>query len=59
MRVHFWPLLIGVLVLVWGIATLAGQVLDIKFDISWWAVIAVIIGLYILSHAIRKDSKQT
>jgi hypothetical protein len=59
MRVHFWPLLIGVLVLVWGIVTLAGQVWGMKFDISWWAVIAVIIGLYILSHAIRKDSKQT
>lgn len=54
MRFHFWPLLIGVLVLTWGIATLAGQVLGIKFDISWWAIVAIIIGLYILSHAVRK-----
>jgi hypothetical protein len=54
MRIHFWPLLIGALVLIWGIATLGGQVLGIKFDISWWAIVAIIIGLWILSHAIRK-----
>lgn len=59
MRFHFWPLLIGVLILIWGAATLAGQVLGIKFDISWWAVIAIIVGLYMLSHAMRKDSKVT
>jgi uncharacterized membrane protein len=54
MRVHFWPLLIGALVLVWGIVTIAGQVWGIKFDISWWAVLAVILGLWILSHAIKR-----
>jgi hypothetical protein len=58
MRFQFWPLLIGVLVLIWGIATLAGQVFGIKFDISWWAVIAIIIGLWMLSHAIHRDTKQ-
>jgi hypothetical protein len=58
MRFHFWPLLIGVLVLIWGIATLAGQVFGIKFDISWWAVIAIIIGLWMLSHAVHRDIKQ-
>ncbi|MGA2459819.1 MAG: hypothetical protein ABSF82_00125 [Candidatus Bathyarchaeia archaeon] len=57
MRFHFWPLLIGVLILIWGVATLAGQVFGVKFDISWWAVIAVIIGLYILSHAMRRGSE--
>jgi hypothetical protein len=56
MRFHFWPLLIGALVLIWGVVTIAGQVLGIKFDISWWAVIAIIIGLWILSHAIRRGS---
>jgi len=54
MRVHFWPLLIGALVLIWVIATLASQVLGIKLPISWWAVVAIIIGLWILSHAIRR-----
>ena len=54
MRFHFWPLLIGVLVLIWGVVTLAGQVLGIKFDISWWAIVAIIIGVWILSHAIRR-----
>lgn len=54
MRVHFWPLLIGALVLIWGIITLAGQILGIEFDISWWAIVAIIIGVWILSHAIRK-----
>jgi len=54
MRVHFWPLLIGVLVLVWGIVTIVGQIWGIKFQISWRAVLAVILGLWILSHAIKK-----
>jgi hypothetical protein len=54
MRFHFWPLLIGVLVLIWGILTLAGQFLGIKFDISWWAIIAIVFGIWILSRAVRK-----
>jgi hypothetical protein len=56
MRFHFWPLLIGALVLIRGVVTLAGQILGIRFDISWWAVIAIIIGLWILSHAIRRSA---
>jgi hypothetical protein len=54
MRFHFWPLLIGALVLIWGVVTLVGQLLGIKFEIYWWAVVAIIIGLWILSHAIRR-----
>lgn len=46
--------MIGILVLIWGIVTLAGKVLGITFDISWWAVVAIIIGVWILSHAVRK-----
>lgn len=53
MRIHFWPLLIGALILIWGIATLATQVLGIRIPISWWAIVAIIVGLWILSHAIR------
>ncbi len=55
MKVSFWPLLIGALVLIWGVVTLMGQILGIKFDISWWAMIAIIIGLWILSHAVRRQ----
>ena len=54
MQVHFWPLLIGALVLIWGIVTILGQVLGIKFEISWWAILAIIVGIWILSHAIKK-----
>ena len=54
MRFHFWPLLIGALVLFWGVVTLVGQVFGIKFDISWWAIVAIIIGVWILSHAVHK-----
>jgi len=54
MRIQFWPLLIGALVLIWGIVTIVGQIWGIKFQISWWAVLAVILGLWILSHAIKK-----
>jgi len=54
MRFHFWPLLIGALVLIWGIVTMAGELLNIHLPVSWWAVVAVIIGVWILSHAFRK-----
>jgi hypothetical protein len=52
---HFWPFLIGASVLVWEIETLVGPVLGIRFDISWWAVVAIIIGVWILSHAVHKE----
>jgi hypothetical protein len=54
MHIHFWPLLIGGLVLVWGVVTIVGPLLGITFQLSWWAVLAVIIGIWILSHAIKK-----
>jgi len=55
MKLSFWSFLIGVLVLIWGVATLLGEMLGIKFDISWWGIVAIIIGLWILSHAVRKQ----
>ena len=54
MQFHFWPLLIGALIVIWGIVTIVSQILGIKLDISWWAVLAIIIGLWILSHAIKR-----
>jgi len=57
MRLHFWPLLIGALVLVWGIVTILGQIWGIKFEISWWAVLAVILGLWIISHAVKREPR--
>jgi hypothetical protein len=54
MKIHFWPLLIGALILIWGITTLSAQLLGITIPISWWAIVAIIAGLWILSHAIRK-----
>jgi len=54
LRVHFWPLLIGVLVLIWGIVTLLGELLNIHLPVSWWALVAIIIGVWILSHAVRR-----
>jgi hypothetical protein len=54
MQIHFWPLLIGALILIWGITTLVAQALGITIPISWWAVVAIIAGLWILSHAIRR-----
>jgi len=54
LKIHFWPLLIGCLVLLWGIVTIAGELFGYEFTISWWAIIAVIIGIWILSHAIRR-----
>ena len=54
MRFHFWPLLIGILVLIWGIVTLATQFLGIKFPISWWAIVAIVVGIWILSRAFHR-----
>jgi hypothetical protein len=54
MRFHFWPLLIGALVLIWGVVTLVSELFKIQLPISWWALVAIIIGIWILSHAMRK-----
>lgn len=54
MRFHFWPLLIGALVLIWGMVTLLGELFHINLPISWWALVAIIIGVWILSHAVRR-----
>jgi hypothetical protein len=54
MRFSFWPLLIGALVLTWGIVTLVTQALGIDLPISWWAIVAIIVGVWILSRAAHR-----
>ena len=54
MRVRFWPLLIGVLVIIWGVATIAAEILHIRLEISWWAIMAIILGLWILTHSFQR-----
>lgn len=55
MRFHFWPLLVGALVLIWGIVTLLGEVFNIHLPVSWWAIVAIIVGIWILSRAVRSS----
>jgi hypothetical protein len=57
-RFRFWPFLFGVLVLVWGTATLVSRLLGIAIDISWWAVFAIVVGVWFLTYAIRKPELQ-
>jgi hypothetical protein len=54
MRFSFWPLLVGALILIWGIVTLVTQVLGINLPISWWAIVAIIVGVWILSRAVHR-----
>ena len=51
----FWPFLFGVLVLVWGTVTLVSRLLAIAIDISWWGLFAIVVGVWLLAFAIRKE----
>lgn len=54
----FWPFLFGVLVLVWGVATLLSRLLRIAIDISWWGLFGIVVGVWLLLYAIRKEKPQ-
>ena len=54
-RFSFWPFLLGVLVLVWGGVTLVNRLLAISIDVSWWGIFAIIVGVWLLAFAVRKE----
>ncbi len=55
MGLSFWPFTFGVLVLVWGIVTLVSKLLAIAVDVSWWGLFAVVVGVWLLAFAGRKE----
>jgi hypothetical protein len=54
LRVSFWALLIGSLLLVFGITSLANDVFHMNINIPWFPLILIIIAIWILSHALKK-----
>ncbi len=54
MRVSFWPLLLGVLLLVFGVVGVANDIFKLRIAIPWTPMIAVIIGIWILTHAFKR-----
>jgi uncharacterized membrane protein HdeD (DUF308 family) len=55
MKFHFWPLLVGGLILVWGIVTLFSELFNIHIPVSWWGIVAIIVGIWILSRGLRRS----
>jgi hypothetical protein len=56
LKVSFWPLLIGLLLLIFGIAGLAKELGGIEINVPWWPIIALIIAIWILSHAFKRET---
>jgi hypothetical protein len=46
----FRPRFIAAAVVVWGVVTLVGELLGVKFNIYWFAILSVLLGLWVLSH---------
>ena len=48
----FWPIIIGVAVLLWGVSMIAETVYGTH--IPWWPVIVIIVGALIIAQAVRR-----
>jgi len=56
-RFKLWPFVFGVLVLVWGTTTLVSRLVGVVIDVSWWALFAIVVGIWLLAFAIRKQEQ--
>lgn len=54
MRVHFWALLIGGLILLSGLVGLANEIYGFNIDVPWLPVIVILIEIWMLSKAIER-----
>lgn len=54
MRVHFWPLLIGGLILIFGLVGIANEVGDFNIDVPWISIIVILIGIWVLSKTFER-----
>jgi len=61
MGLRFWPLLIGALAIIWGVAKLARYVLGINFpsiaNVYVWSTVAIIIGFWFGSRGMRETEE--
>jgi len=48
----FWPIIIGVAILLWGVSMIAETVYGTQ--IPWWPVILIIVGALIIAQALRR-----
>jgi len=48
----FWPIIIGVALLLWGVSMIAETVYGKQ--IPWWPVIIIIVGALIIVQALRR-----
>ncbi len=62
LRLRFWPMLIGVLAIIWGSAKLARYVLGVSLpsiiNVYVWSAVAIIVGLWFISCALRETWKR-
>jgi hypothetical protein len=54
MRISFWSFLIGTLLLIFGIVGIANEVFQMRINIPWWPIIALLLAIWILSRVFRK-----
>lgn len=54
MRISFWALLIGGLLLIFGIVGVANELFQMNINIPWWPIVALILAIWILSNAFKK-----
>lgn len=52
---RFWPFLFGAFVFVWGAVTLVTRLLAIAIGVSWWALFAIVVGVWLLAFSTRKE----
>jgi len=54
MKVHFWALLIGGLILIFGLIGIANEIGGYNIDVPWVPVIVILVGIWVLSKAFEK-----
>lgn len=61
MKLRFWPLLIGSLAMIWGVAKLARYVIGISIpsivNVYVWSSVAILIGLWVVWSGTRTARK--
>ena len=54
MRIHFWPLLIGGLILIFGLVGIANEVGGLSIDVPWISIIVILTGIWVLSKTFER-----
>jgi len=53
-KIHFWALLIGGLILIFGLVGIANEIGGFNIDVPWVSVIVILMGIWVLSKAFEK-----